>query len=291
MKVVLAVSGGIDSMVLLDVMAKKYSSGDIIVAHFNHGIRDNSDKDAEFVKNICEKIYHVTVFIGNGELGAGTSEEQAREARYAFLEQVAAKNGGAKIYTAHHLDDLIETIAINFLRGTGWRGLAGLDRSNVRRPFLETEMFYEPMDKSAIMEYAAKRGLTWREDQTNSSDVYLRNRVREKFAEVDMDYDQKMRIWKLWCAQKNLKQIIEQVITEIAPQRGEAWPRKQFQEMDANVALELLRFGTMRADIRATRPQLKNLRQAILNYQPGKYFNLPGDNLVKINKSDFMIAS
>lgn len=111
-------------MVLLDIVAKKYSSGDILVAHFDHGVRDDSGEDAKFVARVAEEIYHKRCIIGKGNLGAGASEERAREARYEFLRKVAMENGGAKIYTAHHLDDLIETVAINFIRGrdgAGWR--------------------------------------------------------------------------------------------------------------------------------------------------------------------------
>lgn len=307
MKKILAVSGGVDSMVMLDLLwkaekaeqtAEKYASGDIsndenyasdeiIVAHFDHGIRDNSVVDAEFVQKIAEEIYHTKYIVEKDNLTKGASEEQARAARYEFLGEARRKNEPALIYTAHHLDDLIETVAINLLRGTGWRGLAVLDAPGVRRPLLETEICYEPMDKQAIWEYAAKRGLKFREDQTNSSLDFLRNRVRAKLTEEDWEFEQKLKMWRLWQRQKELKREIDQLVVSLLPPEGEPWRRKWFQELDESVAQELLRAGLLRAGVRATRPQIEDFRQAILHYQSGKCFNLPGNKLVKIEKKTF----
>lgn len=317
MEKILAISGGVDSMVMLDILTRQacvkheddedlyhgannakndYSFGDIIVAHFDHGIRDNSGEDAEFVKKVAEEVYHMRYIDSKGNLKSDASEEDAREARYEFLRGVAQKNNG-KIYTAHHLDDLVETVAINLIRGTGWRGLACLDAENIERPLLEAENLYEPMDKLAIYEYAAKRGLRFREDQTNSSNKYLRNRVREALAEEnddhrEMEWEEKMRIWQLWQEQKKLKREINKIVVSLLPAEGEKWQRKWFRELDVDewgqkVARELLWAGLLRAGVRATRPQIEDFRQAILNYRPGKFFNLPGDKLIRLGKLDF----
>lgn len=288
-KIILAVSGGVDSMVMLDMIcrAKKYSSGDIfseiIVAHFDHGTRPSSRLDAEFVERKAHE-YGVGFRLGRGELGEGVDEATARTARYDFLHSIDPL---ATIFTAHHLDDLIETVAINLVRGTGWRGLAVLDSSGIRRPFLETEMFYEPIDKAAIMEYAAKRKLEFREDPTNASDEYLRNRMRHQMNNSALDFKQKMASYRLWQEQKRLKAEIDQLVVSLLPEKGTPWQRAWFKDLEANVALELLRAGTLRAGIAATRPQLEDFRQAIINYAPSKQFNLPGDRLVRLNKTDF----
>ncbi len=284
-KIILAVSGGVDSMVMLDMICRseKYSSQDIIVAHFDHGIRENSAEDAAFVeRKACE--HNVEFRLGKGELGENTSEAEARTARYDFLHSI---DPSATIFTAHHLDDLVETVAINLIRGTGWRGLAALDTPGIKRPFLEAEMFYEPMDKTAIMEYAAKRRLEFREDPSNSWDEYLRNRVRHQMDNFPLDFEQKMQIYQLWQAQKQLKSEINPDVVRLLPAQDGSWQRAWFRDLTPNLALELLRAGTLRAGIAATRPQLEDFRQAILNYAPGKYFNLPGDKLVKLNKTNF----
>ncbi len=286
-KIILAVSGGVDSIVMLDMIcrSKQYSSHDIIVAHFDHGMRENSAEDAEFVRRKAEE-YSVKFYLGHGELGEETSEARARTVRYNFLHSI---DPFATIFTAHHLDDLVETVVINLSRGTGWRGLAVLDMPSIRRPFLETEMFYEPLDKAAILEYAAKRQLSFREDQSNSSDEYLRNRIRHQMNNFPMDFEQKMQIYDLWQNQKQLKSEIDQLVVSLLPGKNQSWQRAWFKDLDVNVALELLRAGTLQAGVSATRPQLEGFRQAILSYAPGKHFNLPGDRLVKLNKSDFML--
>ncbi len=283
-KIILAVSGGADSMVMLDMIyrSRRYSSSDIIVAHFDHGIRENSAEDAEFVARKA-KEYGVEFRLGEGKLGKNASEAAARKARYVFLLNI---DPTATIYTAHHLDDLVESVAINFLRGTGWRGLAVLDSTNLRRPFLETEEFYEPLDKAAILEYAAKRRLCFREDPTNSSDEYLRNRIRHQ---MNIGFEEKLELYRLWQSQKQLRREIDQMVNGILPGANENWQRKWFDGLEENVALEVLRAGTLRAGIAATRPQLRDFLQAILHYPSGKFFNLPGDKLVKLGKTEFKI--
>ena len=135
MRYVVAVSGGVDSVVLLDMVAQEVAPQRLIVAHFDHGIRPESADDAAFVKSLA-KQYGLTFETKREELGANASEELAREHRYAFLRDVA-KRYSATIMTAHHADDIIETIAINMTRGTGWRGLAVLDSPGIERPLLD----------------------------------------------------------------------------------------------------------------------------------------------------------
>ncbi len=277
-------------MVMLDICRQHFAPNEIIVAHFDHGIRENSAEDAEFVRRKA-KEYGLECQVGRGNLGAKTSEVEARAARYDFLRSVAKEQGGAEIWTAHHLDDLVESVVINFLRGTGWRGLAVLDAPGMCRPFLETEIIYEPLDKMAIFEYAVKRGLEFREDPSNSWDEYLRNRIRHQMNNDDMgsglDFERKMEIYRLWLEQKELRREIDKAANTLIPSTDNKWRRAWFRELDPKVALELLRAGTLRTGIQATRPQLEDFRQAILDYAPGKYFNLPGDRLVRLNKIDF----
>lgn len=292
MKAVLAISGGVDSMVMLDIFASRrhYSSGDIIVAHFDHGTRPSASADAEFVCQIADKLGLESV-AGRGELGEGVSEELARERRYEFLQGVRNGWGEAEIYTAHHLDDLVETIVINLLRGTGWRGLAVLDAPGVRRPFLEPELLPEdfrdkvPFSKKMLLSYAATHDVVYRQDPTNNEDAYLRNRVRESLH----DFAQKDRLYELWGRQKKIRAAIDNLVRELLPAPGEPWERAWFEDLDPAIALEFLRAGTMRAGVSATRPQLERFRRAILTYAPGKFFNLPGDKLVKLGKLTFVL--
>ena len=128
--VVLAVSGGLDSVVLLDMVVRQQrycqrvgqAAPNLVVAHVNHGIRLGSHRDALFVRRLARQ-YELSYREATLHLGPLASEAQAREGRYRFLRQVAAEYDG-RIATAHHRDDVIETMLINLRRGTGWRGLS-----------------------------------------------------------------------------------------------------------------------------------------------------------------------
>lgn len=167
---VVAVSGGVDSIVLLDMLAKK-SGLKLVVAHFDHGIRPDSHLDREFVQQKAKKLGLAFVF-DDGRLGANASEAAARDARYRFLRKVLRAVAGTAIITAHHQDDVIETAIINVLRGTGRKGLSALkNQPDILRPLLG-------WSKSQIKDYAGKNGLAWREDPTNQDTKLLRNYVR-----------------------------------------------------------------------------------------------------------------
>ena len=168
---VVAVSGGIDSMALLHVLRSRPGLK-LIVAHFDHGIRPDSDVDRVFVEHIAKS--HALPFIfEKGNLGPKASEATARTARYNFLESVKQASGARAIITAHHQDDLLETALLNLLRGTGRKGLTSLKSTeNVIRPLL----IYP---KSRIKEYVATHKLAWREDETNQYLQYRRNYLRQ----------------------------------------------------------------------------------------------------------------
>lgn len=171
-KYVVAVSGGVDSMVLLDLLSKNPAL-ELVVAHFDHGIRPDSSADAELVKKAAAK-YGYPFELGHGKLGQKTSEESARRARYTFLDGVKKKYHAKAIITAHHQDDAIETALINLLRGTGPKGLISLaDTPAIKRPLLK-------YSKADIRGYAQKHKIIWREDPSNTEINYLRNYLRRR---------------------------------------------------------------------------------------------------------------
>lgn len=168
---IVAVSGGVDSVVLLNTLSK-LSGLQLTVAHFDHGIREESAEDRRFVMALAHQ-YGLPFVYDRAELGRNASEAKARKARYDFLHKVRETSGAKAIVTAHHQDDLLETAIINLLRGTGRRGLTSLKNSDiVRRPLLG-------VSKSRLIRYAQEHGLEWREDQTNLDTKYLRNHVRK----------------------------------------------------------------------------------------------------------------
>ena len=115
-KYVLAVSGGVDSMTLLDVLSKN-TELDLVVAHFNHGIRDDSSEDEKLVLEAARK-YNLSVRLGHARLGPKASEADARQARYIFLHSVVRQEDAKALITAHHQDDMLETAILNLLMVT-----------------------------------------------------------------------------------------------------------------------------------------------------------------------------
>ena len=275
---ILAVSGGIDSMCLLDLLKNEPKT---IVAHFNHGTRPSADDDEKFVKKYAEK-YGLPFCVGRAKLGPNVSEADARAARYKFLRKLAKKHN-SMIITAQHANDFCESIAINLLRGTGWRGIMPMVASeDVSRPMLS-------WTKSQVYRYAAEHNIVFRQDPTNNEDNYLRNRVRPKVAElfekVPLAPD---TLLVMALRQDSLRQQIEALASEILP-FGTTYPRDLFMDLDDSVAEELLREILKRVNLSATRPQIYDFLHAIRTYESGKKFNLPKGRMVRFNKTSFML--
>ena len=269
MKYVVAVSGGVDSVVLLDMLAKS-GEHEIIVAHFDHGIRDDSAEDARFVAELA-KQYGVPFIMKREELGANASEELARTRRYAFLREVATKHD-ATIATAHHMNDIAETIAINLTRGTGWRGVAVL-ASDIYRPLLS-------MTKQELLSYAKDYELAWREDSTNASDAYLRNRIRRKITDADMV----LQLAALRARQVELRNAITQIVATLS--LTSPYSRHFFTMADAAVASECLRAITK---AHLTRPQRERALLAIKTQRPGTKYEAGAGVLLHFTSRHFTV--
>ncbi|MEJ2678140.1 MAG: hypoxanthine phosphoribosyltransferase [Gemmatimonadota bacterium] len=143
----------------------------LTAAHFDHDMRAGSSGDADWVAGLC-RAWGVPL-LRERAASPPRSEAQARTLRYAFLHDAARRVGAKGILTAHHEDDQAETILFRLLRGTGTRGLAGIPerRGDIVRPLL-------PFSRREIDEYAALNGVPWRDDPTNASARYARNRIR-----------------------------------------------------------------------------------------------------------------
>ena len=278
MKLILAVSGGVDSMALLAM----YAHADIIVAHIDHGTRKSSVGDADFVRQKSQEL-GVKFYETRLELGEGVSEELARKKRYEFLKTIQEKEGGT-LCTAHHLDDVLESIAINLIRGTGWRGLTPFYSDKLVRPFIILKMW-----KQDVLKFAGERNIRFRQDPTNHETNYLRNRVREKMAELDETA--RTDIINLFEKQNKLRGKIEKLVTELAKQTvvGKNFHKKElFLVADEKVALEVLREICLMHGFSSTRKQLADFLFAIKTYAPHKKFNLPKNHFVTILKNYIM---
>ncbi|WP_309613686.1 tRNA lysidine(34) synthetase TilS [Flavobacterium sp.] len=176
-KLLLATSGGIDSMVLLELCSQ--SKLDIRAAHCNFQLRGyESDEDEKFVKSQCEKL-DVLLFVNHFDTKKFAEKQKlsiqvvARNLRYDWFNTLLINNDYDYILTAHHLDDSLETVLINFTRGSGLDGLTGIPQQNgnIVRPLL-------PFSRNEIVTFAKKNKVKWREDSSNASDKYLRNKLR-----------------------------------------------------------------------------------------------------------------
>lgn len=277
MKLILAVSGGMDSMALLTM----YAHADIIVAHIDHGTRKSSAEDADFVRQKCQEL-GVKFYETKLELGEGVSEELARKKRYEFLKTIQEKEGGT-LCTAHHLDDVLESIAINLIRGTGWRGLTPFYGDELVRPFIISKMW-----KRDVLKFTGKQNICFRQDPTNYEADYLRNRVREKMTELDETV--RANIIELFEKQNELRNKIEKLVTELAKQTivGKNFHKKElFLRADEKVALEILREVCLMHGYSLTRKQLADFLAATKTYAPHKKFNLPKNHFVTILKNYF----
>lgn len=262
MKYLVAVSGGVDSVVLLDMLSR--TDHQLVVAHVDHGIRGNeSEADARFVERLAKR-YRVPFVSAALHLGASAGEDEARRARYAFLREQSARLS-AVIVTAHHKEDAVETIAINLVRGTGWRGLSAMETKGILRPLLT-------LTKQQIYEYAANRRLEWVEDVTNRTDNYLRNRIRKRlYATTDA------RVWEqcfvLRARQLQLRRDIEKETARIV--EGKEPSRHFFAQIDMKTGVELLGYVLRgRNGVRPTRPQLERALLAIRTAKPGSIYQL-----------------
>ncbi len=178
-RLVIAISGGIDSVVLAQLCHKL--NFDFALAHCNFNLRGNeSDADEDFVLDLGEQL-NVEVFVQNFDTETYAEENKcsiqmaARELRYDWFSELAQQLNFDYILTAHHGDDNLETFLINFTRGTGLNGLTGIPEinGNIARPLL-------PFSRETIEAYAKSENIAWREDSSNSSRKYLRNKLRHE---------------------------------------------------------------------------------------------------------------
>ena len=183
-KIVLGVSGGPDSIAMLNILNDIKNDDNInlnfsiVVAHINHLIREEAKQDEEYVKEFCKerniefysKSIDVQKIANTNKIG---TEEAGRKVRYEFFDEVLIKTNSNKIAIAHNKNDKIETIIMHILRGSGINGLKGIEpkREKYIRPLIECE-------RNQIEEYCQKENLNPRIDKTNFENIYTRNKIR-----------------------------------------------------------------------------------------------------------------
>lgn len=202
-RAVVAVSGGVDSVVLLEVLFQVSTAlgFELTVAHVHHGLRPEADGDEEFVRQLAlerqMRFRSSRIAVADVASQSGESVEMAgHRLRHAFLASVALEVAAPLVVLAHHADDQAELVLLRLLRGAGGEGIGGMrpldrspsdDRVRLFRPFLEVK-------KKEIIDFARQQGLEWREDVSNGNREFLRNRVRnELLPSLERDFQPGIR--------------------------------------------------------------------------------------------------
>lgn len=220
-KIVIGVSGGPDSMCLLNILynLKDKLGISIVVAHINHMIRKEAEEETRYVEDFCEKIgvpcyvKRINVIQKATDEKIGT-EEAGRKARYDFFEEVCIKVGANKIATAHNANDNAETILMNIFRGTGIQGLKGIEpirEGKFIRPIIECE-------RTEIENYCQYNNLNPKIDLSNFENEYTRNKIRNIIIpEIKKEFNPNIisALNKLSVLAKQENEFIEKYIDEL----------------------------------------------------------------------------
>ncbi len=263
--VVIAVSGGADSVCLLDVLhdLKDDLGIKLIVAHFNHGLRPGEDEnETQHVEYLAASLYlpFETEKVGHSFVGEnGSLEERLRTVRYQFLEQVKEKHSAHKIAMGHTLNDQAETVLMRLLRGSGPSGLAGIPPfrgDGIIRPLIE-------ISRGEIESYLSKKRLKYMTDSSNSETKYLRNRIRLELLPELKRYQP--RIVELLGQTAEIMRIDDEWLAANA----RSWAEEKLKEKDKKIYIPL--------------PAFKMLSQALKNRVIREALRRTGGNLRGIN--------
>lgn len=280
MKYIVAVSGGVDSVVLLDIL-HKHSGADLVVAHMDHAIRGDSHEDEKFVRSLAEQ--YGLPFESIRLVDPKPDEASLRTARYQWLDQIRQFHQADAVATAHHHDDALETMVINHLRGTGWRGLSALrSHRHLYRPLL-------PMSKAGVVRYALENKLPWREDSTNGDVRYLRNAVRHHVMPKLQKHGRRQQLSELHHKQRRVGDEIYKELDELHQRSKGKTGIKRYHliMLPREVAGELLYF------ISPSGLQARHVRQLLhfaRSARPGSKLRLPG-NLHAVVTTDELIVT
>jgi tRNA(Ile)-lysidine synthase len=249
-KIIVAVSGGIDSVCMAALFAE--AKFNFAIAHCNFELRGaESDEDEEFVKKLAKK-YKVPFFVQHFNTAEFAEREKisiqmtARELRYVWFNDLLAQQKYDKIAVAHHQNDVLETMLLNLVRGTGIAGLHGISpaKGKVVRPLLFA-------NREEIMQYVAEHNLGWREDSSNESNKYSRNLIRNEVVPLlkklnpDIENTIKQTSEKVSAAERIYEQHIEKLRKEIFIKENEAqyFSLEKFVKNNGNIPVlfELLK--------------------------------------------------
>lgn len=244
-KLVLGVSGGPDSISMLNVLREIAEDEtidlkfQIVVSHINHNIRKEAKEDEEFVKKYCDennikffsKSIDVEKIANNSKIGI---EEAGRKVRYEFFDEVLNKTNSNKIAIAHNKNDKVETMIMNVLRGSGLLGLKGIEpkRGKYIRPLIEIE-------REKIEEYCEEKNLNPRIDKTNFDNTYSRNKVRN----VVIPYIKQEFNPNIIKTLDRLSELVKEEDTYVEKQVEKAYKEIFIEENNEEIILNLKKFN------------------------------------------------
>ena len=282
-RLVVAVSGGVDSVALLDLLdrLKDELQLTLFVAHADHGLRADSASDEQFVRKLVVgyklPYRHARLKLPK----AGNTEAAAREARYAWLEKIRQQTKAAFVVTAHHANDQVETLFLHLARGSGLTGLVGMPevQGHVLRPLLH-------IPRREIEAYAKQRNLTYRTDPTNQDLSLARNRIRRQVVpslekinpRLVETVSQSMGV--LGIEHEALRELAETELANATTDHGKDWVELDVSYLDE--ASTAIRYLIWRAASRQLFGHLQGWRlvnvadlENLLNLQAGRSLHLP----------------
>jgi len=291
-KVVIATSGGPDSMCLLHLLCSlkdKYNL-DLICAHVDHNVRTTSDNDANFVKTFCETHNLIFESMMIEKISEDNFHNQARNIRYDFFESLMKKYNAKYLMTAHHADDLIETIFMRIVRGSTLKGYAGFDKQ-VKREGYEIIRPLMEVTKDDILEYLDLNKQEYCVDESNTEDVYTRNRFRRNIVEFlkEEDINVHEKLLKFHNTLKEHNEYFEKLVNEslVKVYKAGKLDLKEFKSLDNLIQKRILSeiFYRIYDDELSviTDEHLKLVMNLIYSEKKNSYINLPTG--IRVTKS------
>lgn len=316
MKVLVAVSGGLDSICLLNNLARGSTEDGLLnnffiqneidhieVCYVDHGQRADTSADFDAIEQVVANLKNgggCKVAIGKLhrvfiELPKDCSEAEARKARYVALNNILNGRKLDRIATAHHADDVIETAIINLRRGTGPRGLSSLSHhpEGLWRPFLYNFTNQEFIGKDDLLKYAEQTNLAWNEDSTNKNGRYLRNRIRQKLksAPESLKADFLKLLAEAGSIKSELLDAEQEVIKEVELPGCGGYKRDFFMEADKDVAKHIVHSVVSNYAREVDRGHIQEALDFIVSKNKGNEIHLRGCKLKIVNKDIFEVQT
>ncbi len=297
-KVIVAVSGGADSVCMLHILntLKAALNFDIACAHINHGLRgDAADSDERYVKELCKRL-GISFFVKHEDVATLakekklTVEEAGRFVRYSFFEELKMSRGFNKIATAHNKNDNAETVIMRIIRGTGIDGLGGISyvrEDGVIRPILD-------VSRAEIEDYCRENELKYCTDATNFDNDYTRNKIRnELIPYLEREFNSRISdsLIRLAGSAEEDSRFINGYAKRLHSRIGSPLPNRapnvihieSFKMIDRAIGARILRFAAQKSgNVRLERKHIDDIFY-ILDKPTGTSIDLPGGLMAEIN--------